>query len=75
MRDGLPVRRMLGYIPQAISIDGALTARENLEFYARVTGVGGRERPERIEQAVTVMGLEPFVDRLGRALSGGMLRG
>jgi ABC-2 type transport system ATP-binding protein len=74
VRDGLPVRQMLGYIPQAISIDGALTARENLEFYARVTGVGRRERPERIEQAVAVMGLEPFLDRLGRTLSGGMLR-
>src|SRR5258705_7611847 len=26
VREGLPIRQMLGYIPQAISIDGALTA-------------------------------------------------
>ena len=32
--NGLAVREAIGYIPQAISIDGALTARENLEFYA-----------------------------------------
>jgi ABC-2 type transport system ATP-binding protein len=74
VRDGLAIRRMLGYIPQAISIDAALTARENLEFYARVTDVPRRERRERIEHAVSVMGLESFLDRLGRTLSGGMLR-
>ena len=74
VRNGLAIRRMLGYIPQAISIDGALTARENLEFYARVTDVPRRERRERIAHAVGVMGLESFVDRLGRTLSGGMLR-
>jgi ABC-2 type transport system ATP-binding protein len=74
VRDGLAIRRSLGYIPQAISIDGALTARENLEFYARVTDVPRRERRERIEHAVSVMGLEAFLDRLGRTLSGGMLR-
>jgi len=74
VRDGLAIRRILGYIPQAISIDGALTARENLEFYARVTDVPRRERRERIEDAVDAMGLGAFLDRLGRTLSGGMLR-
>jgi ABC-2 type transport system ATP-binding protein len=72
--DGLAIRQLLGYIPQAISIDGALTARENLEFYARVTGVSRAERRDRIEHAVVVMGLGAFLDRLGRTLSGGMLR-
>ena len=74
VRDGLAIRRILGYIPQAISIDGALTARENLEFYARVTEVPRRERRERIEDAVETMGLGAFLDRPGRTLSGGMLR-
>ncbi len=74
VRDGLAIRRMLGYIPQAISIDSALTARENLEFYARVTDVPRKDRRERIAHAVSVMGLEAFLDRLGRNLSGGMLR-
>jgi len=72
--DGLAVRQAIGYVPQAISIDGALTARENLEFYGRVTGVPKRERRERIDQAVEAMALGSFLDRLGRTLSGGMLR-
>ena len=74
VRDGLAVRQSIGYVPQAISIDGALTARENLEFYGRVTGVLRRERRERIDQAVEAMALGTFLDRLGRTLSGGMLR-
>ncbi len=72
--DGLAVRQSIGYVPQAISIDGALTAHENLEFYGRVTGVPRRERSERIAQAVEAMSLGSFLHRLGRTLSGGMLR-
>jgi ABC-2 type transport system ATP-binding protein len=72
--DSLAVRAAIGYIPQAISVDGALTARENLDFYARVTGVPGREREQRIEQAIGAMDLEAMLDRLARTLSGGMLR-
>jgi ABC-2 type transport system ATP-binding protein len=74
VREGLAVRQAIGYVPQAISIDGALTAYENLEFYGRVTGVPRRERGERIAQAVEAMALGGFLDRLGRTLSGGMLR-
>jgi ABC-2 type transport system ATP-binding protein len=74
VRDGLSVRQSIGYVPQAISIDGALTAHENLEFYGRVTGVPRRERSERIAEAVEAMALGTFLDRLGRTLSGGMLR-
>jgi ABC-2 type transport system ATP-binding protein len=70
----LQVRASIGYVPQAISVDGALTARENLDFYARVTGVPRRERRERIEQAIVEMDLQAMLDRLARTLSGGMLR-
>ncbi|HET7807862.1 MAG TPA: ATP-binding cassette domain-containing protein [Gaiellaceae bacterium] len=74
VRDGLAVRQAIGYVPQAISIDGALTAYENLEFYGRATGVPRRDRRARIEAAVEAMQLASFLDRLGRTLSGGMLR-
>jgi len=70
----LEVRASIGYVPQAISVDGALTARENLNFYARVTGVPAGERRERIEQAIAEMDLAEMLDRLARTLSGGMLR-
>jgi ABC-2 type transport system ATP-binding protein len=72
--EGLSVRASIGYIPQAISVDGALTAYENLDFYGRVTGVPRRERRERIAEAIETMDLQPMLDRLARTLSGGMLR-
>jgi ABC-2 type transport system ATP-binding protein len=73
-RDSLAVRASIGYIPQAISVDGALTAFENLDFYGRVSGVPRRERRERIAEVVETMELQPMLDRLARTLSGGMLR-
>jgi ABC-2 type transport system ATP-binding protein len=73
-RASLEVRASIGYIPQALSADGALTARENLEFYARVTGVPRRLRTERISEAVDAMEIGGWLDRLARTLSGGMLR-
>jgi ABC-2 type transport system ATP-binding protein len=73
-RDGLSVRASIGYVPQALSADGALTVRENLEFYARVTAVPRALRAERTETAVEAMGLGQMLDRLARTLSGGMLR-
>jgi ABC-2 type transport system ATP-binding protein len=72
--NGLEVRAAIGYVPQAISVDAALTGIENLEFYARVGAIPRRERRARIAQAVETMGLEAFADRLARQLSGGMLR-
>jgi len=73
-RDSLAVRASIGYVPQALSADGALSARENLEYYARVTGVPRRERAERIAAAVDAMDLHAMLDRLARTFSGGMLR-
>jgi ABC-2 type transport system ATP-binding protein len=73
-RGGVAVRASIGYVPQALSADGALTAWENLDFYAQVTGVPRRSRRERIAEAVGAMDLEAMLDRLARTLSGGMLR-
>ena len=72
--EGLSVRASIGYVPQALSADGALTAAENLDFYARVTNVPRAERAERIAAAVEAMELEPMLHRLARTFSGGMLR-
>jgi ABC-2 type transport system ATP-binding protein len=73
-RNGLQVRASIGYVPQALSADAALTARENLDFYAQVTGVPRRVRRARIAAAVEAMDLDPLLPRLARDLSGGMLR-
>jgi ABC-2 type transport system ATP-binding protein len=68
------VRRRIGYVPQMLSADGGLTARENLLFSARLYGVAGRDRGPRIDEALQFMGLHEAADRLVKTYSGGMIR-
>lgn len=70
----LDVRASIGYVPQGGSADPALTVRENLELYARASGVPRGLQGDRIDEAIEAMGLAPVADRLGRTLSGGTCR-
>jgi len=68
------VRRRIGYVPQLVSADGGLTARENLLLSARLYHLPRRERRERIAIALEFMGLAGSADQLVRTYSGGMIR-
>lgn len=68
------VRRAIGYVPQLVSADGALTGRENLNLFAKLYDIPRSERRQRIEQAIEFVGLGDAGDRLVRTYSGGMIR-
>ena len=68
------VRRSIGYVPQLLSSDGALTARENLEVSARLYHIPASERAGRIDAALRFMGLTDVAGSLVRTFSGGMIR-
>jgi ABC-2 type transport system ATP-binding protein len=68
------VRRVIGYVPQALSADSSLTGYENLAVFAGLYDVPGKERKPRIHDALHFMGLEDAADRLVRNYSGGMIR-
>jgi ABC-2 type transport system ATP-binding protein len=68
------VRRRIGYVPQMVSADGALTARENLTLSARLYRLPRAERRERITAALEFMGLAAAAEQLVRTYSGGMIR-
>jgi ABC-2 type transport system ATP-binding protein len=70
----MAVRRRLGYVPQQLSIEQALTGRENVAWFARLFDVPRAERKERVEDALAVMGLAEVADRLAGTYSGGMVR-
>jgi ABC-2 type transport system ATP-binding protein len=74
VKQSTEVRKNIGYIPQLVSSDGALTARENLLLSARLYGVPRLEQEERIREALDFMGLGQFSDRLVSSYSGGMIR-
>lgn len=74
VREGVRVRRLLGYVPQSLSADGSLTGYENLLVFAKLLGLSRVERRRRVEAALRRMRLEEAADRLVRQYSGGMVR-
>lgn len=73
-RQPTDVRRHIGYVPQLLSADGALTAWENLLLSARLYNVPLSEVRTRIEHALGAMELMPFAHHLVQGFSGGMIR-
>ena len=68
------VRRAIGYVPQAVSVDGSLTGYENLLIFAKLYDLPASERKARIRAALEFMGLTAAGDRLVGEYSGGMVR-
>jgi ABC-2 type transport system ATP-binding protein len=68
------VRKVIGYVPQMISVDGTLTAYENLKLMAMLYDIPTRERKERIKRILTFLELEKHEQSLVRTFSGGMIR-
>ncbi len=75
---GLPVskqaRRLMGVVPQQDNLDEELTCRQNLEVFARLYGVPGRELPEAVERALDIATLTARASTKVGELSGGMRR-
>jgi len=68
------VRRVIGYVPQLLSADGALTGYENLLMFAKLYDIRGRERELRIRQSLELMQLQNAAGKLVNTYSGGMIR-
>jgi ABC-2 type transport system ATP-binding protein len=68
------VRKIIGYVPQFLSADGALTGYENLLIFAKLYNISRSERKSRISQALEFMGLSDVSGKLVRDYSGGMIR-
>ncbi len=68
------VRRAIGVVSQAMTTDLDLTARENLDIYARYYGVSYKERRRRIEALLERVGLTARANDLVASYSGGMRR-
>jgi ABC-2 type transport system ATP-binding protein len=66
------IKEKIGYMSQRFGLYEDLTVIENINFYADLYGVPGRERPERIERLLSFSNLTPFIKRLAGNLSGGM---
>jgi ABC-2 type transport system ATP-binding protein len=68
------IRSNIGYVPQQLSIEPALTGRQNVQWFVRLYGVPRAERAERVDHALDAMELLDVADRLAGTYSGGMVR-
>jgi ABC-2 type transport system ATP-binding protein len=66
------IKRRIGYMAQRFNLYSDLTVMENLDFFADVFQVRGRERRERKERLLRFAQLTEFRTRRAAHLSGGM---
>jgi ABC-2 type transport system ATP-binding protein len=72
--EAVKVRGAIGYVPQAVSVDGSLTGYENLLIFAKLYDLPRREQEARIREALAFMGLTADGGRMVGEYSGGMVR-
>ncbi|MGN6323655.1 MAG: ABC transporter ATP-binding protein [Dyella sp.] len=62
-RDAEAVRRRLGVLPDARGLYKRLTARENIDYFARLQGMDERLIRARREQLIQALGMDDIADR------------
>jgi ABC-2 type transport system ATP-binding protein len=74
VRERDKVRESIGIVFEELSLDTNLTARENLDFHARLYHLPRKVRDERISQALDLVALTDRQNVLVKYYSGGMQR-
>ncbi len=69
--DSEAIKARIGYMSQRFALYEDLTVIENLEFYAGVYQVSGRQRIERVRELIAMAGLTGRERQLAGQLSGG----
>jgi linearmycin/streptolysin S transport system ATP-binding protein len=67
-------RGAIGYVPQELAIYPDLSARENLEFFARLYGLAQDVARARVDDVLAVIGLADRASEQTKNFSGGMQR-
>ena len=71
-REPLKVKRIAGYLPEAVGFYDNLTARENLKFIAELNNIRPDEANRRIDEVLEMMGLIGERDMVVGKFSRGM---
>jgi ABC-type multidrug transport system ATPase subunit len=74
LNEQLKVRKLIGYCPQFDALFNLLTAREHLEFYARIKGVKEANMRSIVDGMLHYLSLKEYADRPAGTYSGGNKR-
>ena len=72
--DPAAVRRLIGVVPQEIALYTDLTARDNLNFWGQLHGLGGKALRARVDELLEMADLVEQASQKVEAYSGGMKR-
>jgi ABC-2 type transport system ATP-binding protein len=70
----LEAKRLMGVIPQEIALYPTLSARQNLEFFGKMYGLGGKELGQRVDEVLEFVELADRQNDRVDTFSGGMKR-
>ncbi len=70
----MQAKQLLGVVPQEIALYPQLSARQNLEFFGRMYGMGGTELQKRTDEVLEFIDLEDRQHDKVETFSGGMKR-
>ncbi|MGB9885754.1 MAG: ABC transporter ATP-binding protein [Moorellales bacterium] len=73
-RQAAAIRGLIGCVPQGLSVDGTLSAYENLLIFAKLYRVPADQRRQRIQSLLKLVELGDRAHSLVRTFSGGMIR-
>lgn len=70
-KDAEKLKREIGYMTQIFSLYGDLTVRENLQFVAKIYGLGRRQEQQRVDELLSIYELDQIATRRAGKMSGG----
>lgn len=68
------IRGKIGLIPQEIALHPSLTVKENLNYFASLQGISGRDLDLRVEECLTILQLHHHSKKRISKCSGGIKR-
>lgn len=71
INEPLAARRALGFLPHSAGLYPRLTARENLEYYARLCGLNKKDAGRRAGELIDQLDMQAFADRRTQGFSQG----
>ena len=74
LRNPAGVRRKIGFVPQDLALYDRLSGLENIRYFGRMYGLGGRLLSEKAKYYLEMFGLYDNRERLVATYSGGMKR-
>jgi len=74
VREGGKIRKIIGYVPQEMSVWTDLSSYKNLLIYAKIYGIPRAEREKLLWEVLDKLGMREATKGLVRTYCGGMIR-